>query len=131
MEEKPTWSDLKSEYYHNLKMLDLSIQAAYNAMHEINRIYLDVIKKSRDSTPDVMKNFSSIWTNTIPKTSLEHLSPLNNDYEKIKSNPTTENFENFGVNLQKHIKQKSISEMESYSQIMASFYDSWKNMWPN
>ncbi|QDI89229.1 hypothetical protein Nisw_06675 [Candidatus Nitrosopumilus sp. SW] len=131
MEQKSTWSDLKSEYYHNLRMLDASIQAANNATLEMNRIYLDVIKKSRNSTPEIMKKFSDTWIDSIPKTSLENMPSLKNNYEKIKSNPTLENFETFGAELQKNIKQKSISEMASYCQIMTSFYDSWKDMWPN
>ena len=131
MEQKSSWSDLKSEYYHNLRMLESSIQAAYNATLEMNRIYLEVIKKSRDSTPEVMKKFSDTWINAIPKASLDHMSSLSNDYEKIKSSPTAENLENFGITLQNNVKQKSISEMQSYCQIMASFYDSWKEMWPN
>lgn len=131
MQQNSSWSDLKSEYYHNLRMLETSIQAAHNATLEMNRIYLEVIKKSRGSTPEVMKKFSDAWIDSIPKTTLEHIPDLNNNYEKIKSNPSSENFEKFGSNLQKNLKNKSISEMESYCQVMASFYNSWKGMWPN
>ena len=43
-----SWSDLKSEYYHNLKTLQTARSEAHNSTVEMNRIYLEVIKKARD-----------------------------------------------------------------------------------
>ena len=129
MQKEYAWPDLKSEYYHNLRNLQTSIQAAHTSAAELNRIYSEVLRKSSDSPPQTMKQFFKLWFKTMDKKFLERLADISNDYENIEKNPTEKNLQELGTKLQK-LNQKSISELEIYEIIMAEFYKAWRKMWP-
>jgi hypothetical protein len=53
-----SWDDLKSQYYHNLETLYNSINAAHNSSLELYRIYSQVMKKSENTSPEILKKFT-------------------------------------------------------------------------
>lgn len=126
-----TWSDLRSEYYHNLKTLQTSIIAAQNSTVEMNKIFSETIKKSKNSSPETMQKFFNLWFEKSAVNNLETLPEVNKSYKRLKENPTEKNFQDFGFKFQNELHQKSIAELESYQRLMVSFYHAWKEMWPH
>ena len=126
-----SWSDLKSQYFYNLMTLQNSITVAYNSTIEMNRIYSEVIKKAKDSSPEIMKLFTVSWLKKIDMDNMEQFASLKKESVKLLDSPSEENFKDFGLALQQQLQKESISFLDVYHATMNAFYETWKEMWPN
>lgn len=126
-----SWSDLKSQYFYNLMTLQNSITVAHNSTIEMNRIYSEVIKKAKDSSPETMKLFIVSWLKKIDVDNMEQFTSLKKESVKLLDAPSEENFKDFGLALQQQLQKEYISFLDVYSATMNAFYDTWKEMWPN
>jgi len=128
--QSSSWSDLKSEYYYNLKTLQTAITAAHTSMIGMTRIYSEVIKKSKDTSTETLQKFVELWFDKTDNDDLK-ISEIQEEYKKLMNNPTEKTFQDMGLKLQDILSQKSIRELEACQKIMANFYKTWKEMWPN
>jgi hypothetical protein len=129
--QTPSWDDLKCEYFHNLKTLKTSIDVAQNSLVEMNRIYLDVIKKSRKTGKNTLKTFTSSWIKKIDVDHMSEFPDIKEEHEKIFENPSEKNLADFGYSVQQKLYNDSIARLSAYRASMNAFYDTWKEMWPD
>ena len=126
-----SWDELKSQYYYHLRTLQNALDIVNNSTFELNRIYSEVIKKSRDTSPDLMEKFAKSWLRQINVKSINPILPIKGDYNKLLDKPTYKNYQDFGAKLQKSMQKNSIYSFEAYQKSMQSFYDTWMKMWSN
>ena len=125
-----SWLDLKNEYYYNLKLLQTAIETTYNSTKEMSRIYSEVMSKSRDSSPETMKKFFDSWSKKS-ESILDRIPEIREEYKELSDELTEKNLHDFSIKFQKKINENAISELEAYRRTMKSFYETWKDMWPN
>ena len=125
------WDELKNQYYHHLRTLQDALAVVNNSTFELNRIYAEVIKKSRDTSPDMMKEFADSWIKQINTKSIDPALPIKDDCKKLLDKPTHENYQDFGAKLQKMMQKNTSYQFEAYQKAMQSFYDTWMKMWSN
>ncbi|NNL59008.1 MAG: hypothetical protein HKP31_06060 [Nitrosopumilus sp.] len=126
-----SWSDLKSHYFYNLKTLQTAITIVHNSSIELTRLYSEIIRKSKTSSPETMKQFVHSWIKKIDTDYVELLPDIKEDYKKIISDPTEESLENLGFKIQQKLQKNSISKLDAYHVTLNAFYKTWKEMWPN
>lgn len=128
-----TWDELKSQYYHNLRNFQDSIEVANNSTVELFRIYSQVMKKSNNSSPEVLQNFKNSWVKQIKAKNSNYSSVVRHDINKFLKapNPSTSDFNDFQSALQQKMLQKSFGLMADYQLAMKTFYDTWLKFWSN
>lgn len=126
-----SWSDLKSHYFHNLKILQSAITVIHNSSIELTEIYSDIIRKSKNSSPETMKQFMHSWIKKIDVDYIEMMPEIKDDYEKIISDPTEKSIPDFGFKIQQKLQKNSISKLDAYHVTTCAFYETWQEMWPN
>ena len=126
-----SWDELKSQYYHNLQNLQNSMDAAHNSSIELYRIYSDVMKKSRNTNPAILKKFSESWLKKLDFENLVVSSELKDQYNRLlkNSSPSEADLNDFEQTLQKEFKDRSLILLASYHLAMQGFFDTWMDMW--
>ncbi|MGD8707441.1 MAG: hypothetical protein PVI88_02010 [Nitrosopumilaceae archaeon] len=126
-----SWDDLKSQYYHNLETLHNSINAAHNSSLELYRIYSQVMKKSENTSPAVLKKFTESWLNKLDVENTNSFSSIEKIHKPLLDNPspTVTDLNMFEQTLQSEFKDKSLFTLSAYYLAMKGFYDTWMDMW--
>ena len=124
-----TWDDLKNHYFDNLNELHGAITKVSDSSLELTRIYSEIIKKSKDSSPETIRQFVESWMERIDGDDIEKLSLIKDEYEKIQSEPTPENLKDLGFKIQQKLHKESIAKLDAYDGVMRAFYDTWKDTW--
>jgi len=125
------WDELKKQYKRNLKSLQTSINSAYDATVEMNRIYSQVVEKSKNSTKKEIKTFLNLWSENLWKRDISNAYAFQDEFEKLLENPSNQKMQDFGVFLQKKVYSDSIRTIDNYRLIMDTFYLAWEKIWPN
>lgn len=125
------WDDLKSQYYHNLETLHNSINTAHNSSLELYRIYTQVMNKSENTSPEVLKKFTQSWLNKLDVENTNSFSPIKKIYRPLLENPspTVTDLNTFEQTLQSEFKDKSLFSLSAYYLALKGFYETWMQMW--
>ena len=126
-----TWDELKSQYYHNLKNLESSIDAANKSSIELFRIYSQVMKKSNNTPDEVLKNFKDSWLRKIEEKNSRFSSIIRHEFDKFQtnSNPSEKDFNDFESALQQKLLHQSLGLLTDYQLTRQVFYDTWLKFW--
>lgn len=126
-----TWDELKSQYYHNLKNLEHSIDTANRSSIELFRIYSQVMKKSNDSSDHVLKNFKDSWLRQIEEKNSRLSSIIRHEFDKFLTNPnpSEKDFNDFESALQQKLLHQSLGLLTDYQLTTQTFYDTWLKFW--
>lgn len=125
-----TWINLNNHYFDNLNDLHGAINKIQNSSIELTKIYSEIIKKSKDSSPETVRTFVHSWMEKIDPDNVELMPLLKEEYAKIQSNPSDANLEYLGSKIQQKLHRESISKLDAYEDIMRTFYDTWNETWP-
>lgn len=125
------WDELKSQYYHNLKNLENSIDAANKSSIELFRIYSQVMKKSNNTSDEVLKNFKDSWLRKIEEKNSRFSSIIRHEFDKFQtnSNPSEKDFNDFESALQQKLLHQSLGLLTDYQLTRQAFYDTWLKFW--
>lgn len=125
-----TWVDLKKHYFDNLNELHDAINKVQNSSLELTRVYSEIIKKSKDSSPETVRKFVHLWMKKIDPDDVELMPLLKEEYNEIQSNPSEANLEYLGSKIQQKLHRESILKLDAYDGIVRAFYDTWDETWP-
>lgn len=125
-----TWIELKKSYSDNLNDLHDAIDKVQSSSLELTKLYYEIIKKSRDSSPETVRKFVHLWMKKIDPDNIERMPLLKEEYNDIQSNPSEANLEYLASKIQQKLHRESISKLDVYDEIMRNFYDTWNETWP-
>jgi len=128
-----SWPELKSKFYHNLKTFENSIKNAHSSSIEMDKIFSQIMDKSRDSPAETMEDFAKSWLKKVNIEKNPSLSSLRDDYEKLmgKKNPSKTDFHEFELSLLQTLHLESIKRLDAHNFVMHAFYETWNEKWPD
>ena len=124
------WRELKNQYQSNLQTLQSSIGVARKTANELSKLQNIIMKKSKDTSSETMKKFTEEWLTRLDVKNDESFQPIIEEYKMLLVNSSEKDFENFEQALCK-LSDQSLNRMNSYQTVRQTFYNAWKEIWPN